>query len=83
VRHPKRDALGGFLAERGIATGLHYPVPIHLQPAYAELGYTQGSFPVAERWATQCLSLPIHPELSSDQIVQIGAAVHEFDVMVR
>ncbi len=79
VRHPERDRLQTFLAERGIATGIHYPVPIHLQPAYAWLGYQSGAFPVAERWAVECLSLPMYAELSSMQIDRIVAAVHEFD----
>ncbi|MGZ6308871.1 MAG: DegT/DnrJ/EryC1/StrS family aminotransferase [Ktedonobacterales bacterium] len=80
VRHPERDRLRAFLAERGIATGIHYPVPIHLQPAYAWLGYGPGAFPTAERWASQCLSLPMYAELSSRQIERIAAAVHEFDI---
>lgn len=79
VRHPQRDRLRSFLEERGIATGIHYPVPIHLQPAYAGLGYAPGSFPVAEQWANQCLSLPMFAELTVEQIERIVAAVHEFD----
>jgi dTDP-4-amino-4,6-dideoxygalactose transaminase len=79
VRHPQRDRLRAFLTERGIATGIHYPIPIHLQPAYAWLGQGTGSFPVAERWASQCLSLPMFAELSAAQIERIVAAVHEFD----
>jgi dTDP-4-amino-4,6-dideoxygalactose transaminase len=83
VRHPQRDRLRAFLAQRGIATGIHYPVPIHLQPAYTGLEYRPGSFPVAERWANQCLSLPMFAELTVDQIERIVAAVHEFDALER
>jgi dTDP-4-amino-4,6-dideoxygalactose transaminase len=79
VRHPERDRLSAFLAERGIATRIHYPTPIHLQPAYQWLGHGVGAFPIAERWANQCLSLPMYPELSADQIERIAAAIEEFD----
>jgi dTDP-4-amino-4,6-dideoxygalactose transaminase len=79
VRHPQRQRLQAFLAERGIATGIHYPVPIHLQPAYAWLGHGPGTFPVAERWASQCLSLPMYAELTAGQIERMVTAVHEFD----
>lgn len=66
------------LAEHGIAIGIHNPVPIHLQPAYAWLGYSLGAFPVAERWACQCLSLLVsaeYAELTAGQIERILAAV--------
>jgi dTDP-4-amino-4,6-dideoxygalactose transaminase len=83
VRHPRRDELKAFLATRGIATGIHYPIPIHLQQAYAELGYTPGAFPVTERLAGEILSLPIYAELTEEQIQHIGAAVREFDAGAR
>jgi dTDP-4-amino-4,6-dideoxygalactose transaminase len=79
VRHPEREALRQFLAERGINTGIHYPLPIHLQPAYASLGYASGDFPVSERLSAQSLSLPMYAELSAEQIERIAAAVREFD----
>ncbi len=63
-----RDATQERLARSGIATGIHYPVPVHLQPAYADLGYRRGDFPVAERFARSTLSLPLYPELRPDQI---------------
>jgi dTDP-4-amino-4,6-dideoxygalactose transaminase len=66
VRHEERDRLQQALAAAGVATGLHYPIPVHLQPAYAHLGYRVGEFPVAEQVAQQCLSLPIYPELSKE-----------------
>jgi len=74
VRHAERDVLRAVLAEAGIATGVHYPTPVHLQPAYAELDYGPGDFPVAERLARECLSLPIYAELTAKQqlhVVQI------------
>nr|WP_246513883.1 DegT/DnrJ/EryC1/StrS family aminotransferase [Neoroseomonas soli] len=71
IRHPERDRLAHGLAEAGIATGLHYPRPVHLQPAYAELGRGPGSFPVSERLAEEFLSLPIFPELTPAQQRQI------------
>lgn len=67
IRHPQRDLLARGLAEAGVATGLHYPRPVHLQPAYADLGNGPGSFPVAEALASDFLSLPIYPELTSEQ----------------
>ncbi|HVX29353.1 MAG TPA: DegT/DnrJ/EryC1/StrS family aminotransferase [Nitrolancea sp.] len=78
IRTDHRDALRDFLAERGISTGIHYPIPIHLQPAYQELGYQQGDFPVAERDALRMLSLPMYAELTDEQIEYVAAAIHEF-----
>jgi dTDP-4-amino-4,6-dideoxygalactose transaminase len=66
VRHAERTRLQQALASAGIATGVHYSIPVHLQPAYASLGHRVGDFPVAERVAQQCLSLPIYPELSKE-----------------
>lgn len=79
VRHPQRDALKAFLERRGIGTGIHYPKPIHLQQAYAQLGYGPGSFPITERLASTSLSLPMYAELTEEQIARIAAAVREFD----
>lgn len=62
-----RDALAAHLASLGIETGVHYPVPLHLQPASAYLGYARGRFPVSERQADRMLSLPIYPELTDEQ----------------
>ena len=62
---PERDEVRRRLQMLGIATGIHYPTPVHLQPAYAALGQGRGSFPVAERFAAATLSLPIYPELTS------------------
>jgi dTDP-4-amino-4,6-dideoxygalactose transaminase len=73
IRTPFRDALQQRLQREGIQTGIHYPIPVHLQPAYADLGYAPGAFPHAERAALEVLSLPMYPELSPldiDVIVQ-------------
>lgn len=68
VRVQGRDQLLRTLADRGIACGIHYPIPIHLQKAYRSLGLGHGSFPVAERCAEEFLSLPMFPELTPEQI---------------
>jgi dTDP-4-amino-4,6-dideoxygalactose transaminase len=67
VLHSDRDRLRKDLERRGIATGLHYPIPLHLQKAYAHLGYSRGDFPVAERIGRECLSLPLFPEMTIRQ----------------
>lgn len=71
LRVRERDPLRAQLAEAGITTGIHYPVPVHLQPAYASLGYRRGDFPVAEQLAEQTLSLPMFPELTRAQIERV------------
>jgi dTDP-4-amino-4,6-dideoxygalactose transaminase len=76
VRSEKRDALNRHLQERGIAAGIHYPVPIHLQPAYR--GDPLLSLPVTERAAREVLSLPIYPELADTDISTVVAAVRDF-----
>jgi len=78
VRHPRRDDLRRHLAERGVETGIHYPLPLHLQPAYAFLSHRPGDFPVSERAARTVLSLPIHPALTDDQVGVVIAAVKGF-----
>jgi dTDP-4-amino-4,6-dideoxygalactose transaminase len=67
VRTPGRDRLRAALQADGVATGMHYPCPVHLQPAYADLGYGPGHLPVSERLAQELLSLPIYPEMTHDQ----------------
>ena len=74
----KRDALKQHLAERGIGTGVHYPVPIHLQEASAFLGYRRGDFPVTERLAGEVLSLPMYAELTDAQVETVAGAVKDF-----
>ncbi len=78
VRTEHREELRAFLQERGIATGIHYPIPIHMQPAYQELGLKEGDFPISERDAQQMLSLPMFPELTEDQIHYVADAILEF-----
>ncbi|RJQ58011.1 MAG: DegT/DnrJ/EryC1/StrS family aminotransferase [Stygiobacter sp.] len=78
VRSQRRDELQKFLTENGISTGLHYPVPLHLQPCFEHLGYKKGDFPVSEELAEQGLSLPMFTELSDEQIAFISEKVHEF-----
>jgi len=64
IETPERDRLRSALNDAGIEIGVRYPVPVHLQKAYAHLGYKQGHLPVTERLCQHCLSLPIYPELS-------------------
>jgi dTDP-4-amino-4,6-dideoxygalactose transaminase len=77
VRAPRRDALQRALHARGVQTGIHYPVPVHMQPAYADLGYRPGAFPHAERAAREVLSLPMYPELTGTQIETVCSALRE------
>ncbi|HAB17403.1 MAG TPA: DegT/DnrJ/EryC1/StrS family aminotransferase [Verrucomicrobiota bacterium] len=75
VRIPNRDAVLRMMGERGIACGVHYPVPVHLQEAYRDLGHGPGSFPVCECAARESLSLPMYPELSRSQIESVAATL--------
>ncbi len=78
VRSKQRDALQKHLKARGIETGIHYPIPLHLQPVYENLGGTRGDFPIAEQAANEVLSLPMYPELTDAQVEQVVEAVREF-----
>jgi len=78
VRHPRRDELKKFLEEQGVGCAIHYPIPLHLQKAYAHLGHRAGDFPVAEKAARECLSLPIYPELTDAQIGRVVEAIKGF-----
>src|SRR5271154_1046046 len=78
VRHPRRDELKKYLDENGIGNAVHYPIPLHLQKAYAHLGHKPGDFPVAEKAAREVLSLPIFPELTDAQIQRVVEAVKNF-----
>jgi dTDP-4-amino-4,6-dideoxygalactose transaminase len=78
IRTAQRDALKVHLAARGIGTQIHYPVPPHLTNAYRSAGWTRGDFPLAEKLATDVLSLPIGPHLTAEHIDYVCAAVDEF-----
>ena len=89
VRVRQRDELRNFLKEKGVGTEVYYPLPMHLQNCYRDLGHHKGSFPVSERAAEEVLSLPIYAELTEDQqayVVQmIGESIdgHSFPLAVR
>lgn len=74
----KRDALQKYLGENGISTGLHYPIPLHLQPCFRDYNYKKGDFPSAERLAECGLSLPMYPELKDEQIEYVCSKIREF-----
>jgi dTDP-4-amino-4,6-dideoxygalactose transaminase len=80
VRSQARDALRASLDAQGIQTGIHYPIPVHLQPAHADLGYGAGDFPVAEGLAREVLSLPIFPEMTRDQVATVAGAISKVRV---
>ena len=79
----RRDDLMGFLNQASIATGLHYPIPVHLQRAYASLNHKVGDFPASEQNARQGLSLPMFPELMDDQISFVADKIKEFMIHAR
>ncbi len=78
IRAPRRDQLAALLKDRGIPHAIYYPVPLHLQQAYAMSGYTRGDFPVTEKAAEEVLSLPMHTELTEEQQQYIASAIREF-----
>jgi dTDP-4-amino-4,6-dideoxygalactose transaminase len=78
IRTKKRDELQKYLSENGISTGLHYPIPLHLQKAYANNGFKQGDFPVTEKVAPEILSLPMFHNLSEEQIEYVAKKIKEF-----
>ena len=78
VRVPSRDELAQFLADNGIYTGIHYPIPCHLQKAYSKLGYTCGSMPNSETFGTEIISLPMSEQLREEEIVYIAEKINEF-----
>ena len=73
-----RDGLQAFLAEKEVGTGLHYPLPLHLQKAYARMGFKKGDFPVSERTAERLLSLPMYAELTTEQIEYVVECIREY-----
>jgi len=78
IQSPQREKLIEFLKNRGIATNIHYPVPIHLQPAFAALGHSPGDFPVAEETAGKILSLPLCADITEEEVLQVCEAVKEW-----
>jgi len=79
VRLSRRDSLKAHLEQNGVNCGIHYPIPIHLQPLYVRLyGYREGAYEKSERFARECLSLPMHPFLSSEDVHYVCECIHEF-----
>ena len=78
IRTKKRDELQKYLSENGINTGLHYPIALHLQKAYANDGFKQGDFPITEKVASEILSLPMYPELTTEQIEYVTSKINQF-----
>ena len=78
IRAERRDQLQAFLKERGIGSAIYYPLPLHLQPCFAYLGYKKGSMPESEKAAAEVLSLPIYPELTQSQLDEVASAVRAF-----
>ena len=78
IRVSVRDSLRKYLEERGIGTQIHYPIPIHLQEAYKELGYKVGDFPESEKHAKEIVSLPIYPELTTEEVETVARCIKEF-----
>ncbi len=78
IQIEKRDALLEHLHKEGVFAGIHYPIPLHLQPAFKHLGYAEGAFPHSEQLGNQCLSLPLFPELTEDEVQAVAKAVKAF-----
>jgi dTDP-4-amino-4,6-dideoxygalactose transaminase len=78
IRVPRRDELRAYLEDEGIVTAIHYPIPLHLQTAYQELGFQKGAFTISEKVSTEILSLPMYPHLQLDQQQQVVGKVQKF-----
>ncbi|OQW91737.1 MAG: erythromycin biosynthesis sensory transduction protein eryC1 [Thiotrichaceae bacterium IS1] len=78
IRTAHQDSLQAFLQQQAIQTGIHYPIPVHLMPAYADLGYRKGDFPHAEQAAAEVLSLPMYAELTKNQVAEVATAILAF-----
>ena len=78
IRAPRRDALRAHLKKQGIGSEIYYPLPLHMQPCYADLGYKQGDFPVSEKLASESLALPVHAEIAAEDIDYVCDAIGDF-----
>jgi len=78
VRTQDREGLMNHLKRAGIGTGIHYPIPLHLQKAYAAMHYSRGEFPVTEKIAAEILSLPMYPQLTPEQQIRVVKEVSGF-----
>ncbi len=78
IRCPQRDRLQQHLAENGVGTEVYYPVPLHLQACFAELGYREGAFPASEQLANEALALPVYAEITAGEIRQVAASIASF-----
>jgi len=83
VRTKYRDELKKYLEKKGIECGIHYPLPVHLQPPYKQMGFHENMFPNSERWAKEVLSLPMHPNLTGEEIEYIVSCIEEFFRVIR
>jgi dTDP-4-amino-4,6-dideoxygalactose transaminase len=79
IRSANRDDLRYYLSENHISTGIHYPIPIHLQPAYSSLGYPEGAFPVTEEYANEIVSLPMYAGLTEESINYVADQIRSFE----
>ena len=79
IRTKKRNSLQAFLKERGIETLIHYPIPIHLQKAFRELGYRRGDFPLTEQSSREILSLPFFPEMTESEMEEVSTQIKTFN----
>ena len=80
ARHPRRDDLRAALSAAGVASAVYYGIPMHLQPVFAHLGYSEGDLPVAEECAATALALPMHPNLTREDVAQVVAAARSVGV---
>ena len=83
VRVQNRDEFMKQLGSAGIGTGIHYPIPLHLQKAYKSLGYSKGDFPVSERVAAEIVSLPMFPQLRAEQQERVASETMNFVAVAR